>query len=100
MFLGAYRFTGEPSDLLPGYERLMAGMPAEAISLHVCVVEEDAIVVFDACPTREVFLEFSGGPAFAAAVAAAGLPEPSVEALGTVHAARLGDTTAAREAGR
>jgi hypothetical protein len=69
-------------------------MPAEAISLHVCVVEDDGIVVFDACPTREVFMEFSRGPTFAAAVAAAGLPTPSVQPLGMIHAARLGDTVA------
>lgn len=99
MFLGAYRFKGVPADLLSGYERLMAGMPPDAISLHVCVVEEDAIIVFDACPTRDVFLAFSSGPAFAAAVAAAGLPEPSVQPFGTVHAARLGDETVS-DAGR
>lgn len=89
MFLGAYRFVGDPANLLAAYERLMAGFPPEAISLHLCVVEEDAIVIFDACPTREVFMEFSSGGGFLAAVAAAGLPAPSVQPLGAIHAARM-----------
>ncbi len=99
MFFGAYRFPGDPAELLPGYDRLMAAMPEEAISLHVCVVEEDGITVFDACPTREVFLEFSGGPGFGNAVVAAGLPAPVVRPLGTIHAARVGDRSMP-EAGR
>lgn len=94
MFLGAYRFVGDPADLVPAYDRLMAGFPPDGISLHLCVVEEDAIIIFDACPTREVFMEFSSGAGFAAAVAAAGLPAPSVQPLGTVHAARIGERVA------
>ena len=99
MFFGAYRFSGSVADLVPAYDRLLAGMPSNAISLHVCVVEDDAITIFDACPTRAVFMEFSSGPAFAAAVAAAGLPAPAVTPLGIVHTARHGDTVIS-EAGR
>jgi hypothetical protein len=91
MFLGAYRFAGDPAELLAGYDRLMAGFPPGAISVHVCVADENGMTVFDACPTREVFLEFSSGSNFAAAVAAAGLPVPSVQPLGEIHVARLGD---------
>jgi hypothetical protein len=89
MFLGSYRFVGDPADMIAAYDRLMANFPPDAMFVHVCIVEEDAIVVYDACPTREIFLEFSSGEGFAAAVAAAGLPVPSVQLLGVVHAARV-----------
>jgi hypothetical protein len=91
MFMGAYRFAGDPAELVPAYDRLMANMPADAISLHLCLVEDGGIVVLDACPTRDVFMEFSSSSGFAAAVAGAGLPVPSVEPMGEVHVARMGE---------
>lgn len=94
MFLGSYRFAGDPDDLLPAYGRLMSGFPAGATSLHVCIVDTHSIVVFDACPTRQVFEEFSSSPEFAAAVRDAGLPRPSVAILGTVHAVRIAERVA------
>jgi len=89
MFLGAYEFDGDTDEMLAAYARLMAGFPPGASDLHVCVVRDGGITIFDACPSREVFAEFSGSPGFAGAVAAAGLPAPQVEPLGDVHAAHL-----------
>ena len=89
MFLGAYHFDGSPADLLPAYDRLIASIPPDSIHLHVCVVRDGGLTVFDACPSAEVFAGFSTGPEFAGAVEAAGLPAPRVEPLGDVHAARL-----------
>jgi hypothetical protein len=57
-------------------------------------VEDDAMILFDACPTRQVFMEFSSGPGLEAAVGAAGLPAASVQPLGTVHAARIAEQVA------
>jgi hypothetical protein len=94
MFLGSYHFDGDPADLRAGYERLMGGIPPESTQLHVCVERDGGITVFDACPSRDVFLEFSGGAAFRSACAAAGLPPARVELLGEVVAARLGDAVA------
>lgn len=88
MFLSAYRFAGDPAELLPAYDRLMASIPAGNVTLHVCVVEEDAITMFDTCPTREVFVAFSSGPGFIAALEAAGLPKPTIQPIGTVYASR------------
>jgi hypothetical protein len=85
MFLGAYRFAGEPADLLSAYDRLIAGFPPDAIALHVCVAGENGITIFDTCPSRAVFAQFSTSTAFASAIAAAGLPAPTVEPLGDVH---------------
>ncbi len=58
------------------------------------------ISVYDACPSRAVFLEFSGGRIFADACAAAGLPVPTVRPLGDVYAALHHDGTTASARGR
>ena len=55
----------------------------------MCVARDDGITVFDACPSRAVFTEFSQSPDFLLAVTGAGLPVPRVERLGDVHAAVL-----------
>ena len=89
MFLGAYHFAGDPAELVTAHDRLTAQFPPGAFDLHVCVAHDDGIVVFDACPSREVFTGFSQSPDFLGAVAAAGLPTPRVEPLGDVHAAEL-----------
>jgi len=47
------------------------------------VVTENGISVYDACPSREVFEEFSRD--FPAAVVAVGLPAPRIVPLGDVH---------------
>jgi hypothetical protein len=88
MFLGSYRFAGDPAALLPAYDKLVAAYP-DAVDLHACVIADDGITVYDACPSREVFEGFTAGPEFAAAVADAGLPRPVVTGLGDVHRARL-----------
>jgi len=89
MFLGAYHFDGDPAALVPAYERLMASFPIESIDLHVCVIRDAGITVYDACPSPAVFRSFSHGAEFTTVVAAAGLPVPRVEPLGAVHRAHL-----------
>ena len=44
---------------------------------------------FDACPTKEIFTEFTSGDTFRGAVAGAGLPTPRVEPLDDVRVAHL-----------
>jgi hypothetical protein len=88
LFLGSYHFAGGPEELLPAYERLVASMPADAAVLHICVVDDSGLTVYDACPSRDVFEQFSASAGFAEAVRAAGLPQPRVEPAGHVHAAR------------
>ena len=89
MFLGAYHFDGDPTALLAAHDRLVAQFPAGSFDLHVCVAVDGGIVVYDACPSREVFAGFAQSSDFLDAVAAAGLPAPRVEPLGDVHAAEL-----------
>jgi hypothetical protein len=89
MFLGAYRFAGDPTELVPAYHRMMSGFDRATLDLHICVVERNGLLVLDACPTEEVFRRFSAGREFREACRRAGLPEPTIEHLGTVHEALL-----------
>jgi hypothetical protein len=91
MFLGSYEFDGDPAELVPAYDRLMGSFPPDALILHVCTTRAGGLTVFDACPSREVFVGFSTGPDFAAACDAAGLPPARVVHHGEVHAAMLRD---------
>ena len=88
MFLGVYHFDGDPAALLAGYDRLLAQFPPNAFDLHACVVRSEGISVYDACPDRPTFEQFSGSPEFHATIRSVGLPSPRVEQLGEVHAAR------------
>jgi hypothetical protein len=85
--LTSYHFTGDPGQLIAGYDRMRTGFPDPTLGLHVCVVRTDGITVIDSCPDRETSVAFSASPDFASALSRAGLPTPQVEHLGDVHAA-------------
>jgi hypothetical protein len=89
MFLSAYHFDGPPASLLPAYQRLQAASPPESLELHVCVIRDGGLTIYDACPSRAVFEQFHRSTDFEAAVAGAGLPTPRVEPLGEVHTLRV-----------
>jgi hypothetical protein len=88
MFLGRYDFEGDPDTLVKAYDRMMAVMPAEAISFHICIRREGGISLYDTCPSAEVFAAFSTSPQTRGAMSDAGLPEPVVTPLGEAHAMR------------
>ena len=90
MHLGIYRFTGDPQELLPAYDRLMEAMPPGGLLFHACIVEVSGIAILDACPSEEAFRGFSTDPKLAEAFAAAGLPQPTIED-GAVHKALVGE---------
>ena len=56
------------------------------IIFHACAVRDGGITIYDACPTQEAFERFSTGEGFEQALAAAGLPRPSIEGR-PLHAA-------------
>ena len=89
MYLGVYRFEGEPAALLAAYRKLLAEMPTGNFQLHVCVERERAIEIYDACPDRETFEAFAASPRFRSAVGGAGLPSPKVMPLGDARTAFL-----------
>ncbi len=91
MYLATYRFDGDPDALIEGYDRLMRTFPVDAILFHAAVVVEGGLLVVDACPSEAELNAFSTSPGFAAALAEAGLPDPVVEPLGAVYAARAAD---------
>jgi hypothetical protein len=84
MFLSAYRFDGNPTDLLAAYERLMSEIPTEDLLLQVCAVGDDGLTVVDACPDRATHDQFVADPGFRDALARAGLPAPRIEVFGDV----------------
>ena len=89
MFLGKYECDGDPAVLLPAYDKFVAGFPPGNLMLHVCVVRDGGITIYDACPSQEVFRAFTSDPGLKPAFAAAGLPEPRIEELGEVHNAAV-----------
>jgi len=92
MFLGAYHFEGDPAELLEAHDRVMTGLPAEEVELHICVATDHGITVLDACPNQETFEAFSTSAEFLGAVRAVGLAPPRVEALGEVLQVRVGES--------
>lgn len=89
MYVGAFHFDGDVDDLVPAYQRMMSGFDAATLDIHICAVGAKGIVVIDACPSEDVFREFSTSPEFRHAYRRAGLPDPTIEQLGTVHTALL-----------
>ncbi len=92
MHLGIYEFAGDPDELVPAYDRLIASIPQGNTSWHLCAIRGDGITIFDTCPSEAVFESFSTNPGFHQAMASAGLPEPKITGL-AVHAARASQTS-------
>jgi hypothetical protein len=89
LYLGAVHFDGDPGQLLPAYDRMLERFGIENLDVHLCIVRDDGLTVFDACPTKADYEQFTGSDLFRDAVAAAGLPAPRIEGLGDVRVAHL-----------
>jgi hypothetical protein len=89
LYLGAMHFDGDPGELLPGYHRMLERFQIETLDVHLCIVRDDGLTVFDACPGKAVHEQFTKSDAFRDGIAAAGLPEPRIEGLGDVRVAHL-----------
>ena len=90
-YLGAVHFDGDPGELLPGYHRLLEQFPIDAFDVHLCITGDNGLTIFDACPTRAVYEQFTKSDTFLGAVAKVGLPAPRIEGLGDVQVAHLRD---------
>jgi hypothetical protein len=87
MYLGHYAFDGDPTLLEAAYRRLSASIPSENLTLHVVVVRDDGLDIYDSCPDEATFVEFSTSPEFDSLRESSGLPAPRVTGLGeVVHA--------------
>ena len=89
LYLGAAHFDGDPGELLPAYHRMLERFGIDTLDVHLCIARQDGLTVFDACPSRAVYEEFTTSDMFREAVAAAGLPWPRIEGLGDVQVAHL-----------
>jgi len=89
MYLGAAHFDGDPGQLLPAYRQMLEKFGLEALDVHLCITRDGGLTVFDACPTREIYEEFTRSETFLGAIAAAGLPAPRVSGLGDIQVAHV-----------
>ena len=92
MYLGAAYFDGDPGELLPAYQRMLERFGLDALDVHLCVTTDAGLTVFDACPTREIYEEFTRSETFLGAIAEAGLPAPRVSGLGDIQVAHVRQT--------
>jgi hypothetical protein len=86
MHASIWRFSGDPDELLRGYESMLAEIPASNMRLHLCLRAPDGIVLVDTCPSREVFEGFVEGT-FNEVRRRHGLPQPERIEDFPVHAA-------------
>jgi len=92
MYLGAAYFDGDPGELLPAYQRMLEKFGLEALDVHLCIIRDGGLTVFDACPSKEIYEEFTRSETFLGAIAEAGLPVPRVSGLGDVQVAHVRQT--------
>ena len=71
MYLGAVHFDGDPRELLPAYGRMLEKFGLETLDVHLCITRDGGLTVFDACPTKEIYEEFTRSETFLGAIAAA-----------------------------
>ena len=89
MYLGAVHFDGDPGVLVPAYWRMLEKFGLDNLDVHLCITRDGGLTVFDACPTKEIYEEFTRSEAFLGAIAEAGLPAPRVSGLGDILVAHV-----------
>jgi hypothetical protein len=62
MHCSVWRFTGDPDELEARYLRLMAEVPDSNHVLHAAAKTADGLLIFDTCPSEEVYHAFYEGP--------------------------------------
>ncbi|HTN78499.1 MAG TPA: hypothetical protein VMK16_02400 [Acidimicrobiales bacterium] len=92
MILSAYHFEGDPKALMECHHRMTEMFPPSGLDLHIAVTREDGLTVFDSCPDLPTQQAFVASPEFHGALAAVGLPEPTIEIVGEVHFAHMNQT--------
>ena len=98
MYLGAAYFDGDPGELLPAYQRMLEKSGLEALDVHLCITTDAGLTVFDACPTREIYEEFTRSETFLGAIAEAGLPVRG-SAVSATSRSRMSGRRSSRERG-
>ena len=67
MHCSVWRFRGDPDALERGYRAVMEQLPASNHVLHAAARTPDGLLIFDTCPSEEVYRAFfdPDGPASA-----------------------------------
>jgi hypothetical protein len=95
MHASIWTFTGDPDRLLASYDPLVAEVPRTSMRIHACVRTTDGIMLFDTCPTKEIFAEVRGSEWWRDALARHGLPQPRIEDFPVHIAVANGDVVGA-----
>jgi hypothetical protein len=82
-------FDGDPDELLPAYQRMLEKFGLETLDIHLCITRDGGLTVFYACPTKQIYEEFTRSETFLGAIAEAGLPVPRVSGLGDIQVAHV-----------
>jgi len=90
MFLGSYRYEGNPEELQAAYQQALDQIPTAQMQLQVCIADDNGITVYDTCPSRDVFLAFSSSTDMKELMTSVGLPMPTVTPIGEVFTAYSG----------
>jgi hypothetical protein len=61
MHCSVWRFTGDPDDLEARYLSMLAEVPDSNLVLHAAARTPDGLLVFDTCPSEEVYRSFFEG---------------------------------------
>ncbi len=77
MHASIWKFSGDPDELLRGYDAMVAEIPPANMQLHLCLRAADGIVLVDTCPTKDVFDAFVANDAVRRLREKHGLPEPA-----------------------
>lgn len=85
MFAGAYTFKGDVEELKAAHTRMIEILGGEGLFVHIALAGDNTLTVIDACPSEDVFRQFSQGDFFRSLREKVGLPEPEVAHLGEVH---------------
>lgn len=77
MHCSIWTFEGDPDDLVARYEALIAEVPAENMRFSACARTPTGMVMFDTCPSKEVFDAFFASEDVKALFARHGLGRPA-----------------------
>ena len=86
MHCSVWRFRGDPDELERGYAALMDELPAANHRFHAAARTPDGLLLFDTCPSREVFQGFFGSAEVRALFERHGLANPTVEDFPIIRA--------------
>jgi hypothetical protein len=62
MHCSIWTYEGDPDELVRRYHAMLADLPLENMRFAACARTPTGIVIFDTCPSKEVFDGFMAAP--------------------------------------